>query len=276
MRRFDSYLQLLEKGRKNTENFEFDGQKYKNASTHQKEWGTRIISGLNLKGTEHILDLGCGDGVLTKILADNVGSGKVLGIDASIGMFNAAKEIEGPNLSFKYLDINNLDYNEEFDLIFSNAALHWVKNHELLLDNCHKALKINGVIRFNFAGEGNCSNFFEVVRKLIIDSKYSDYFNSFEWPWFMPTLPQYEILVSNHNFGEWKVWEENADRYFKNKDEMIKWIDQPSLVPFLKFVPDTLMGEFRNEVINEMIHKTLQSDGTCFETFRRINVFARK
>ena len=86
-------LQLLEKREgKCMGNFEFDGQKYKNASTHQKEWGTRIISELNLKGTERILDLGCGDGVLTKLLAEKVPEGKVLGVDASIGMLDTAKE----------------------------------------------------------------------------------------------------------------------------------------------------------------------------------------
>ena len=75
-------------------NFEFDGQKYKKASAHQKEWGTRIISELCLTGEETILDLGCGDGVLTKQLADMVPRGKVLGIDASVGMIETAKELE--------------------------------------------------------------------------------------------------------------------------------------------------------------------------------------
>lgn len=257
-------------------NFEFDGQKYKNASTHQKEWGTRLITELNLKGIESILDLGCGDGVLTKLLAEMVPEGMVLGIDASIGMLETAKELEGSNLSFSHLDINEMDFDEEFDLIFSNAALQWVKNHKTLLNNCRKALKTSGVLRFNFAGDGNCSNFFVVVRQVINASKYSEYFESFEWPWFMPTLGQYEELVSQHDFSEWKVWGENVDRYFKSKDEMIKWIDQPSLVPFLKFLPDTHKEQFRNEVVRRMVDKTIQPDGTCFETFRRINVFARK
>ncbi len=65
----------------------------------------------------------------------------------------------------------------EFDLIFSNAALQWVKDHERLLWNCRKALKPNGVIHFNFAGDGNCSNSFEVVRKVISQSAYSEYFH---------------------------------------------------------------------------------------------------
>lgn len=111
------------------EKFEFDGQKYKNASTHQKEWGTRIIAELNVKGTESILDLGCGDGVLTKQLADLVPNGKVLGIDASEGMIKTAKELEGFNLSFTCLNMNEMEFDNDFDIIFSNATLHWVKDH---------------------------------------------------------------------------------------------------------------------------------------------------
>ena len=53
---------------------------------------------------------------------------------------------------------------------------------------------------------------------------------------------------------------------------MIRWIDQPSLVPFIQCVPDEAKKEFRDEVVEEMLSKALQPDGTCFETFRRINV----
>ena len=71
-------------------------------------------------------------------------------------------------------------------------------------------------------------------------------------------------------------FEENKDRYFSNADEMIRWIDQPSIVPFIERVPDEKKESFRKEVIQLMVEKTEQKDGRCFETFRRINVTAVK
>jgi trans-aconitate methyltransferase len=57
---------------------------------------------------------------------------------------------------------------------------------------------------------------------------------------------------------------------------MVKWVDQPSLVPFLSFVADMDREAFRSFVVNRMIDKAQQNDGRCFETFRRINVSAQK
>ena len=73
-----------------------------------------------------------------------------------------------------------------------------------------------------------------------------------------------------------RVWGENADRYFPDAEEMIKWIDQPSLVPFLAHLPETAKPRLREYVVKRMIEETRQDDGRCFETFRRINVSARK
>ncbi len=64
---------------------EFDGKKYEKASDHQKGWGTRLIAELNLKGSERVLDLGCGDGSITAQIADFLPEVEVLGIDASAG-----------------------------------------------------------------------------------------------------------------------------------------------------------------------------------------------
>lgn len=255
---------------------EFDGKKYRKASKHQKEWGLKIISEFKFKGTESILDMGCGDGVLTRQLSELVPCGKTIGIDASEGMIEAAKELETDRLSFMKQDIGSINFINEFDLIFSNATLHWVKDHKKLLAKCYGALRENGIIRFNFAGNGNCSNFYRVIKEIICHKSYKKYFLSFKWPWFMPAVEEYKSLVASTDFKDIEVWYENADRYFATENEMIKWIDQPSIVPFLKLIDNKNKKAFRDKVVGRMIHETKQPDGRCFETFRRINVRAVK
>lgn len=257
-------------------NYEFNGEKYKKASKHQKEWGNKLISELRLKGDEIILDLGCGDGVLTQQLAERVPKGKVIGIDASINMIQTAKKCWRSNLEFIHMDINVINFYEKFDVIFSNAALHWVKDHERLLKKAFAALKLGGVILWDFAGKGNCSNFFEVVRCKMNDNEFKEFFCDFEWPWFMPSKSYYEQLVTSIGFSQVDIVEENRDRYFTNADEMIKWIDQPSIIPFITCIPREKKELFRQEIIDMMLEKTQKLDGTCFETFRRIHICAQK
>lgn len=256
--------------------FEFNGEKYKKASKHQKEWGNSLISELSLSGNEEILDLGCGDGGLTEQLAQLVPNGRILGIDASEGMIATAQKRVKSNLAFMQMDINTLDFENRFDVIFSNAALHWVNDHEKLLKNSFRALKDKGVILWDFAGDGNCSNFFAVVREKIQSEKYKQYFNDFEWPWYMPTKTDYEKILAHSDFSTYSITEINRDRFFSNTDEMVKWIDQPSIVPFIRLVPDEMKADFRDDIIKSMLERTLQADGTCFETFRRIHIKASK
>jgi trans-aconitate methyltransferase len=255
---------------------EFDGNKYKAASAHQKEWGAKLIRELNIAGSERILDLGCGDGALTAQLAALAPQGSVLGIDASRGMIDTAMTHVADNLSFAVHDINDLDFADEFDIVFSNATLHWIKDHDALLRNVHRALKPGGVLKFNFAGDGNCANFFDVVQEAIRLPQFAPHFSTFEWPWYMPSVEEYERLAQRSPFQSASVSGENADRFFADQETMIKWIDQPSLVPFMKLLPEESKADFRQFVIDHMIQRTCQADGRCFETFRRINVVAKK
>jgi trans-aconitate methyltransferase len=92
----------------------------------------------------------------------------------------------------------------------------------------------------------------------------------------MPSKEEYTKLISKSGFREISIELENADRFFSDCNEMIKWIDQPSIVPFMEYLPDEKKDSFRNAVADIMIDKTKQSDGTCFETFRRIALQAVK
>jgi trans-aconitate methyltransferase len=257
--------------------FNFDGEKYQQASKHQKEWGNQIISELELNGNETILDLGCGDGVLTQYLAHLVPNGEVLGIDASIGMIGTAIQKKEHNLSFTLMDIAEIDFMEKFDVIISNAALHWVKNHANLLGRCKKALKKDGIIKWSFGGFGNCANLNEILLATMEMPDYKNLFTGFEWPWYMPAKEEYAELLKNAGYSKYEISGENADRYFANREDLIKWIDQPCIVPFLEHIKEEAeKKKFRDTVVMRMTEKTICGDNTYFETFRRIIVNAIK
>jgi trans-aconitate methyltransferase len=94
--------------------------------------------------------------------------------------------------------------------------------------------------------------------------------------WFMPGVEEYREVVKSSGFINAEVWGENADRLFPDTEALIKWIDQPSLVPFITCVAEQDKMPFRELVIQRMIEETRQDDGKCFETFRRINLLAKK
>ena len=92
----------------------------------------------------------------------------------------------------------------------------------------------------------------------------------------MPTVAEYTALAESCGFAYVNVWGENADRYFPDSNAMIRWLDQPSLVPLLPFLPKEKQSSFREAVIKGMLAVTQEADGRCFETFRRINLAAQK
>jgi len=256
--------------------YPFDGKKYEKSSQCQREWGTTLAEELNLKGNETILDLGCGNGVITKELAERVPKGRVVGVDSSPSMLEAAKAHKTQNMELELLDITEMAFEAEFDVLFSNAALHWVLDHEKLLKNVYSALKPHGFLRIQFASDSNCPNLIAVLKAVIELPEFVTRFKDFRWPWYTPTPGEYEKLLSGTEFRNYKVWKENKDRYFPDEKSMIGWIEEPSIVPFLAVLPEGLKKHFRDAVVKRMIERTKQRDGTYFEIFRRINVYAEK
>jgi trans-aconitate methyltransferase len=255
---------------------DFNGMKYRTAAVVQHDLGLRMINELPLQGNESILDLGCGDGSLSAKLAERVPEGNILAIDSSETMLSTAIELEKENLKFQLQDINTMHFDEKFDVIYSNATLHWIQDHNRLLKECYSALKPNGIIYWNFGSAGNVPNLTKAIHLPLNNPKYQKYFPDQYWPWFLYSLKQYQKLCKNYKFQELRIWTENIKHSFPNKESLIDWVDMPCLVPFLKYLPINDQKSFRDEVINLMLKLCAKKDNIYNETFVRLNVIARK
>src|SRR5262245_31320966 len=127
---------------------EWHASDYHRQSNLQQAMAQEQLGRLTLDGGEQILDVGCGDGKITAEIAKRVPRGSVLGIDPSREMIAFASSRFGPpaqaNLRFEVADARRLPYRDEFDLVVSFNALHWVPEQGTALSSIRAALKPGG------------------------------------------------------------------------------------------------------------------------------------
>jgi trans-aconitate methyltransferase len=151
-----------------------------------------VVDLLDPKKGEVILDIGCGDGELTQRLQEKGCS--VIGIDSSPSMIEAAKNL---GIESYVMDGNNISYQNKFDAIFSNAALHWLTQPEKTIKGAYLALKDNGRFVGEFGGKGNIAALLKAIQEVFEEN--SD-FGQFHMPWFFPTIEEYQALLEQAGF----------------------------------------------------------------------------
>ncbi|MFA5348372.1 MAG: class I SAM-dependent methyltransferase, partial [Methanoregula sp.] len=147
--------------------FSWNAADYYTSSHAQQQWAQELIAKFAFSGNEHILDIGCGDGKVTAAIAGNVPRGVVVGIDSSPEMIQFAREHfpdhQYPNLLFIEMAAESLQFFEEFDIVFSNAALHWVADHRPVLSGIARSLRPGGRIIIQMGGKGNADKVFKAL-----------------------------------------------------------------------------------------------------------------
>lgn len=159
---------------------------YAQNSDAQLKWARELRAKLDLQGNESVLDVGCGDGKITADFAVASPMGKVVGVDSSHQMIDYATRTyanpQYPNLSFACKDARFLDFENEFDLVFSNATLHWVDNHQAFLQGASRALHSGGRLIVSCGGKGNAVDVLQVFAEVVAKTPWSDRFDDFYNP----------------------------------------------------------------------------------------------
>ena len=170
----------------------WDPASYARNARFVSDLGSPVVDMLAPKPGEKILDLGCGDGVLTKKLAD-LGC-EVVAVDSSLPQIEAARKL---GLNAFAISGEELPYNEEFDAVFSNAVLHWIQRADGMLAGVYRSLKPGGRFVAECGGHG-CVRKIRTALVQALDRRGID--GESRVPWYFPTPGDYATKLERAGF----------------------------------------------------------------------------
>ncbi|MCE5291172.1 MAG: class I SAM-dependent methyltransferase [Nocardiaceae bacterium] len=163
---------------------DWDGAGYAHISGLQRAMATASLETVSVAGDERVLDVGCGDGYVTRLIAAKVTDGSVLGVDPSPRMISAARSAgDQPNVRFETGDVLTMEYPREFDLVVSFNALHWVRDQVRAYRNIAAALKPGGRVLVQYVCDGERPSVEDVAMDVARDSRWSSALSGFEPPY---------------------------------------------------------------------------------------------
>jgi trans-aconitate 2-methyltransferase len=181
---------------------EWNAPGYANISGLQQAMAAEVLALLDLKDATRVLDLGCGNGKVTAVIATRIPYGRVVGVDASAEMIAYATDHFGPdsypNLHFEVSDICKIDYKDEFDLVVSFNALHWIPQQEEALRAIRAAMKTGGVAQLRLVPKGERTSLEDVLEETRKSPKWSSYYDGYLDSYLHLTPEQYAALAEQN------------------------------------------------------------------------------
>lgn len=232
------------------------------------ELATRI----RLERPAAIVDLGCGPGNSTSILHDRWPHSALIGVDNSPEMLARANR-EGPQASWIGADIGTWRPAAPTDLIFSNAALHWLDHHEQIMPELIGSLSENGALAVQMPRNFDATSH-RTIREVARDG-----------PWAEITVPleradpvgppefYYDILAPL--CASLDIWETEYLQILEGDDAVFEWVRGTALVPYLTALDGTLLTDFKSELSHRLrAAYPVRENGKTLFPFKRIFIIA--
>ncbi|MBW4633878.1 MAG: methyltransferase domain-containing protein [Iphinoe sp. HA4291-MV1] len=248
----------------------WNAELYDSKHSFVSELAANLVELLSPKPKERILDLGCGTGHLTHKIATK--GAEVIGIDSAPTMIEQARK-NYPQLDFDVVDARNLPFLEEFDSVFSNAVLHWIKEAEEVVVGINKALKPGGRFVAEFGGKGNVKAIVTALYNALHKAGYPPdaTFN----PWYFPSISDYGSLLEKH--GLQLTFATLVERLTPLED------GEQGIQNWLKMFANSFFNGLSTEVqtsiladIKNQLRPVLYKNDTWFADYKRIRVIAIK
>jgi trans-aconitate 2-methyltransferase len=238
--------------------YPWNARDYAKSSAGQQQWARELIAKLALDGDERLLDIGCGDGKITAEIAAGLARGSVVGVDSSPDMISLAAQAypaeRQANLRFEQADAAALPFDNEFDVVFSNAALHWVLDHRPVLRGIHRSLRPGGKILLQMAGRGNAAEVFEAIDCVRATPEWCRYFEGFSFPYGFFAPEEYGGWLAEAGLTAQRVELIPKDMCHPDRAAFEGWI-RTTWLPYTQRAPVDKREAFIGQVIDAYLER---------------------
>jgi trans-aconitate 2-methyltransferase len=236
---------------------------------HSFVWqhGAALVELLVPRPGERILDLGCGTGHLTAQLA--AAGAEVVGIDSSAEMIRQARS-SYPALRFELTDARNFACDEAFDAVFSNAALHWIREPEQVIRSVYHALKPDGRFVAELGGKGNVQTIATALDRAARRLGHGPC----ESAWYFPGIAEYATLLERGGLEVTLALLFERPTQLEGEQGLREWV-RMFAGWFLERIASTQRAEFLR-LVEEEVRPLLYREGHWYADYRRLRVVARR
>jgi len=251
----------------------WDPAQYLKFADHRLRPAIDLLNRVDLDSPQVVYDLGAGTGSITEMLADRWPGARVVGVDNSPEMLERAERID--NMEWEEGDIGTWRPDEPCDLIFSNAALHWVDGHVELFQGLMASVSAGGLLAVqmprNFGALSHTS-----ISKAALDGPWRSVLE----PLLRPApveLPQYYARILSPLASSLDIWETDYIQVLRGDNPVKEWTKGTWLMPLLSALEEPERSEFETaygELILDSYPK--ERDGTTLFPFRRMFIVAGK
>jgi trans-aconitate 2-methyltransferase len=188
---------------------EWDARTYDLIADPMTRWGAAVLGRLPLDGTERVLDAGCGSGRVTELLAERLPGGRVVALDASSAMIEAARERLarfGERVDYVVADLGRPLPLDPVDAVLSTATFHWVPDHDALFRNLAAVIRPGGRLVAQCGGHGNVAEVKQAGIALAREAPYAEHFGDWGTDWIFATPEEMESRLLAAGFGDVWCW----------------------------------------------------------------------
>jgi len=242
---------------------------YENKHSYVFKFGKDVLNLLNAKPGEEILDIGCGTGQLTNLIAES--GAHVHGIDSSVEMIKQA-QFNYPAVKFEVMDATKFTFEKKFDAVFSNAVLHWIPEKEKVVECVYNSLKHGGRFVAEFGGKNNVAFIVMAIKKILTANSYSKNMDYIDW--YFPSVGEYSTVLEKFGFRVTYAIHFDRDTFLDDGVDVVSWLKM-----FANRIFEGIARNKKDELIlqiKEDLNYSNIKDGKWFIDYKRLRISAVK